>query len=84
MFILHETSTNLGKLSMDVNSIPGFIPNKPLFRAFTYIWSPCTKMLSIVDCDHSNNGIRLAVEIADKLIKAHCLPLDSVLKHSAP
>ena len=55
-------------------------------------WASCLWMLILsLDLyqishysDHSNNGIRSAVKIADKLIKAHCLPLDSVLKHSAP
>ena len=65
MFILHETSTNLGKLSMDVNSIPGI-----------------NQISHYSELLHTYN--LLAVKIADKLIKAHCLPLDSVLKHSAP
>ena len=36
MFILHETTINLDKLSMYVNSNPGFIQNNPLLRAFIY------------------------------------------------
>ena len=71
---------------MDVNSIPGFIPNKhysELLHTYSLL-VPRYYQLLTVTTDHSNNGIRSAVKIADKLIKAHCLPLDSVLKHSAP
>ena len=34
--------------------------------------------------DQSISGIFSAVKIADKLMKAHCLPLDWALKRSSP
>ena len=50
---------------------------RPSFRACKYILSPCNKTLFInVVFDQSISGIFWAVKSADKLIKAHCLPLD--------
>ena len=75
---VHEllTVTIVGKLSIDKNSTPGSRTNRPLFRALKYILSPCIKTLLNVVNDHADNGIFRAVRSADKLIKAHCLPLE--------
>ena len=43
-----------------------------------------TKTLSNVCFDHSVKGIFCAVKIADKVMKAHCLPLEWTLKRSSP
>ena len=72
-----EILTSLGKLSTDKNSTPGSKTIKPSFRACKYILSRCNKTLFInVVFDQSISGIFWAVKSADKLIKAHCLPLD--------
>ena len=46
--------------------------------------SPYNKTLLSVIFDHKDNGIFWAVRGADKLIKAHCLPLEWKLKRSLP
>jgi hypothetical protein len=76
-----ETLTSLGKLSTDKNSTPGSKTTKPPFRACKYILSPCNKsdnktLFINVVFDQSISGIFWAVKSADKLIKAHYLPLD--------
>ena len=76
MFVQLETLTTLGKLSTDKNSTPGSKTTKPLSRACKYILSPCNKTLFNVVFDQSISGIFWAVKTKDKLIKAHCLPLD--------
>ena len=74
----------LCSLSIDKNSTPGSRTNRPLFRALKYILSPCIKTLLNVVNDHADNGIFRAVRSADKLIKAHCLPLEWTLNSSSP
>ena len=57
---------------------------KPLSRAFKNILSPCNKAFLNVVLDHEFSGIFRAVRSADKLIKAHCFPLEWTLKRSSP
>ncbi len=49
---------------------------KPVLRAFKYNLSPCNKTLLNVTFDDEDNGIFRAVRSADKVIKAHCLPVE--------
>ena len=48
---------------------------KPLFKAFKYNLFPCKTTLFKVVFDQSISGLFCAVNSADILIKAHCLPL---------
>jgi hypothetical protein len=77
MFVQLEIPTTIDELSTDKNSTPGSKTTKPLSRVCKYILSPCNKTLFNVVFDQSIiAGIFWAVKTADKLIKAHCLPLD--------
>ncbi len=49
---------------------------RPLSRAFKNILSPSSKAYLNVILDHKFSGIFRAVRSADKLIKAHCFPLE--------
>jgi len=84
MLVQLEILTTLGKLSTDNNSTPESQSKKPLSKACKYILSPCSKTLSNASCDQSISGIFGATKTADKLMKAHCLPLDWTLKRLSP
>ncbi len=75
-FVQHATLTTVGKFSTDKNSIAGSRIIRPLSRAFKNILSPCSKAYLNVILDHKFSGIFRAVRSADKLIKAHCFPLE--------
>ncbi len=68
--------TTVGKFSTDKNSTAGSRIIRPLSRAFKNILSPCSKAYLNVILDHKFSGIFRAVRSADKLIKAHCFPLE--------
>ncbi len=57
------------------------------FRDGPEYLSPYTKALVNVDCDHALEQwdmIAHCLCVADRLINAHCLPLDGVLNNSSP
>ncbi len=83
-FVQHATLTTVGKFSTDKNSTAGSRIIRPLSRAFKNILSPCSKAYLNVILDHKFSGIFRAVRSADKLIKAHCFPLELTLKRSSP
>ena len=68
--------TTVGKFSTDKNSTAGSRIIRPLSRAFKNILSPCSKAYLNVILDHKFSGIFRAVRSADKLIQAHCFPLE--------
>ncbi len=75
-FVQHATLTTVGKFSTDKNSTARSRIIRPLSRAFKNILSPCSKAYLNVILDHKFSGIFRAVRSADKLIKAHCFPLE--------
>ncbi len=75
-FVQHATLTTVGKFSTDKNSTAGSRIIRPLSRAFKNILSPCSKAYLNVILDHKFSEIFRAVRSADKLIKAHCFPLE--------
>ena len=83
-FVQHATLTTVGKFSTDKNSTAGSRIIRQLSRAFKNILSPCSKAYLNVILDHKFSGIFRAVRSADKLIKAHCFPLEWTLKRSSP
>ena len=83
-FVQHATLITVGKFSTDKNSTARSRIIRPLSRAFKNILSPCSKAYLNVILDHKFSGIFRAVRSADKLIKAHCFPLEWTLKRSSP
>ena len=69
-------STTVSKFSTDKNYTAGSRIIRPLSRAFENILSPCSKAFLNVILDHKFSGVFCSVKSADKLIKAHCFPLE--------
>ena len=70
----------LGKLSVDVNSNPGFIPKNPFWHyselLYTYSLPLASHCLLLTVTILSTVYICSAAKIADRHTKAHCLPQD--------